>query len=138
MKNYEIYNAETNYSLTLNCNAEAAFKFFADVCRLMGYTEVKASQARVSFKLSSLEYNLIFVVFSIIIFLSLFTVIIITYFLFKVNRNIKISWKCTKIENFTFYLQKIIEKFIISAKRRYSFVRAPQKWTNQVFFVNFL
>ena len=43
MKNYEIYNAETNYSLTLNCEAEAAFKFFADVCRLMGYTEVKAS-----------------------------------------------------------------------------------------------
>lgn len=42
MKNYEIYNAETNYSLTLNCNAEAAFKFFADVCRLMGYSEVKA------------------------------------------------------------------------------------------------
>ena len=41
MKNYEIYNAETNYSLTLNCNAEAAFKFFADVCRLMGYSEVK-------------------------------------------------------------------------------------------------
>ena len=42
MKNYEIDNAETNYSLTLNCNAEAAFKFFADVCRLMGYSEVKA------------------------------------------------------------------------------------------------
>ena len=42
MKNYEIYNAETNYSLTLNCEAEAAFKFFADVCRLMGYSEVKA------------------------------------------------------------------------------------------------
>ena len=43
MNKYEIFNAETNYSLTLNCNAEAAFKFFADVCRLMGYTEVKAS-----------------------------------------------------------------------------------------------
>ena len=42
MSKYEIYNAETNYSLTLNCNAEAAFKFFADVCRLMGYSEVKA------------------------------------------------------------------------------------------------
>ena len=42
MNKYEIYNAETNYSLTLNCNAEAAFKFFADVCRLMGYSEVKA------------------------------------------------------------------------------------------------
>ena len=42
MKNYEIFNAETGYSLTLNCDAEAAFKFFADVCRLMGYTEVKA------------------------------------------------------------------------------------------------
>ena len=42
MKNYEIYNAETNYSLTLNCEAEAAFKFFADVCRLMGYSGVKA------------------------------------------------------------------------------------------------
>ena len=42
MNKYEIFNAETNYSLTLNCNAEAAFKFFADVCRLMGYSEVKA------------------------------------------------------------------------------------------------
>ena len=42
MKNYEIYNAETNYSLTLNCEAEAAFKFFSEVCWLMGYTEVKA------------------------------------------------------------------------------------------------
>ena len=42
MKNYEIYNAETDYCLKLNCDAEAAFKFFADVCRLMGYTEVKA------------------------------------------------------------------------------------------------
>lgn len=42
MKNYEIFNAETGYSLTLNCDAEAAFKFFADVCRLMGYSEVKA------------------------------------------------------------------------------------------------
>lgn len=42
MNKYEIYNAETNYSLTLNCDAEAAFKFFADVCRLMGYSEVKA------------------------------------------------------------------------------------------------
>ena len=42
MNKYEIYNAETNYSLTLNCNAEAAFKFFADVCRLMGYSEIKA------------------------------------------------------------------------------------------------
>ena len=41
MNKYEIYNAETNYSLTLNCEAEAAFKFFADVCRLMGYSEVK-------------------------------------------------------------------------------------------------
>ena len=42
MKNYEIFNAETGYSLTLNCDADAAFKFFADVCRLMGYSEVKA------------------------------------------------------------------------------------------------
>ena len=42
MNKYEIYNAETGYSLTLNCDAEAAFKFFADVCRLMGYSEVKA------------------------------------------------------------------------------------------------
>lgn len=42
MKNYEIFNAETGYSLTLNCDVEAAFKFFADVCRLMGYSEVKA------------------------------------------------------------------------------------------------
>ena len=42
MKNYEIYNAETDYCLKLNCDAEAAFKFFADVCRLMGYSEVKA------------------------------------------------------------------------------------------------
>ena len=42
MNKYEIFNAETNYSLTLNCNAEAAFKFFADVCRLMGHSEVKA------------------------------------------------------------------------------------------------
>ena len=42
MKNYEIFNAETGYSLALNCDAEAAFKFFADVCRLMGYSEVKA------------------------------------------------------------------------------------------------
>ena len=42
MKNYEIFNAETGYSLTLNCDAEVAFKFFADVCRLMGYSEVKA------------------------------------------------------------------------------------------------
>ena len=42
MNKYEIFNSETGYSLTLNCNAEAAFKFFADVCRLMGYSEVKA------------------------------------------------------------------------------------------------
>lgn len=42
MNKYEIYNAETNYFLTLDCDAEAAFKFFADVCRLMGYSEVKA------------------------------------------------------------------------------------------------
>ena len=43
MSKYEIFNAETGYYLTLNCDAEAAFKFFADVCRLMGYSEVKAS-----------------------------------------------------------------------------------------------
>ena len=42
MSKYEIFNAETGYYLTLNCDAEAAFKFFADVCRLMGYSEVKA------------------------------------------------------------------------------------------------
>ena len=42
MNKYEIFNAETGYSLMLNCDAEAAFKFFADVCRLMGYSEVKA------------------------------------------------------------------------------------------------
>ena len=43
MKNYEISNAETDDSLKLNCDAEAAFKFFSEVCWLMGYTEVKAS-----------------------------------------------------------------------------------------------
>lgn len=42
MSKYEIFNAETGYYLTLNCDAEAAFKFFADVCRIMGYSEVKA------------------------------------------------------------------------------------------------
>lgn len=42
MSKYEIFNAETGYYLTLNCDTEAAFKFFADVCRLMGYSEVKA------------------------------------------------------------------------------------------------
>ena len=41
MSKYEIFNAETGYYLTLNCDAEAAFKFFADVCRLMGYSEIK-------------------------------------------------------------------------------------------------
>ena len=42
MSKYEIFNAETGYYLTLNCEEEDAYKLFADVCRLMGYSEVKA------------------------------------------------------------------------------------------------
>ena len=42
MSRYEIHNVDTDYTIVLNCNAETAFKTFCDICRLMGYSEVKA------------------------------------------------------------------------------------------------
>lgn len=42
MSRYEIHNVDTDYTITLNCEAETAFKTFCDICRLMGYSEVKA------------------------------------------------------------------------------------------------
>ena len=42
MSRYEIHNVDTDYTMVLNCNTETAFKTFCDICRLMGYSEVKA------------------------------------------------------------------------------------------------
>lgn len=42
MSRYEIHNVDTDYTIVLNCDAETAFKTFCDICRLMGYSEVKA------------------------------------------------------------------------------------------------